>query len=431
MEPGIFGIIRPVLLWPEGISAHLSEAHLDAILAHEVCHVRRRDNLAAALHMLVSAAFWFHPLVWWLGVRLIEERERACDEEVLQSGSNRQTYAESILKICEFCVGSPLPCVSGVSGAGLKNRISRIMTEPVSHNLTFVKKLLLSASAALVVTVPLALGLLSARQTQAASRTQESTSVPAAYEVISFKSSPLRPDNSGTTLARILVKPDRLTVTNFTLSALIRSAYGVTSFQILGAPSWISSEKYDIDAKLDESAVSKEGALSIEERNRLNLHRLRALLAGRFKLALHRETRELPVYALLTANDGLKLQASRPDSNPAERIHHIFMDSDRLSAEAVTMASFGDMLSERLRRNVVDETGLTGNYDITLHWAPDESQPLRDLDGKPVSDGKLPPAYPDPAFFTALQDQLGLRLESQIAPVEVLVIDHAEQPSEN
>jgi uncharacterized protein (TIGR03435 family) len=180
---------------------------------------------------------------------------------------------------------------------------------------------------------------------------------------------------------------------------------------------------------LDESAVSKEGALSIEERNRLNLHRLRAILAGRFKLTLHRETRDLPVYALLTANDGPKLQASRPDSNPAARVHHVFMDSDRLSVEAVTMASFGDMLSERLRRNVVDKTGLTGNYDITLH--SDGSQPQRDLDGRPLANGKLPPAYPDPAFFTALQDQLGLRLESQTAPVEVLVIDHAEEPSEN
>jgi uncharacterized protein (TIGR03435 family) len=95
------------------------------------------------------------------------------------------------------------------------------------------------------------------------------------------------------------------------------------------------------------------------------------------------------------------------------------------------MASFGDLLSERLRRNVPDKTGLTGNYDITLHWTPDESHPPRDLDGKPVSDSRLPPAYPDPAFFTALQDQLGLRLESQTAPVEVLVIDRAEQPSEN
>jgi len=108
LEPGVLGIARPALVWPEGISDRLEDAHLDAILAHEVWHVRRHDNLAAMVHMLVEAIFWFHPLVWWLGGRLVEERERACDEEVLQSGSDRQVYAESILKICEFCVGSPL-----------------------------------------------------------------------------------------------------------------------------------------------------------------------------------------------------------------------------------------------------------------------------------------------------------------------------------
>ena len=86
LEPGIFGISRPVLVWPEGISEHLEDAHLEAILAHELWHVRRRDNLAAAIHMFVEAMFWFHPLVWWLGARLVEERERACDEEVLESG---------------------------------------------------------------------------------------------------------------------------------------------------------------------------------------------------------------------------------------------------------------------------------------------------------------------------------------------------------
>ena len=120
LEPGIFGVLRPVLLWPEGISARLEDAHLEAILAHELRHVRRRDNLAAAIHMVVEAIFWFHPLVWWLGARLVEERERSCDEEVLQLGSERKTYAESILKVCEFCVESPLACVSGVAGADLK-----------------------------------------------------------------------------------------------------------------------------------------------------------------------------------------------------------------------------------------------------------------------------------------------------------------------
>jgi bla regulator protein BlaR1 len=141
LEPGIFGIARPVLVWPMGISDRLEDSHLEAILAHEVWHVRRRDNLAPALHMFVEAIFWFHPLVWWLGARLVEERERACDEAVLESGSDRQVYAESILKICEFCVGSPLACVSGVTGADLKRRIARIMTEGTMRKLDFSKKL--------------------------------------------------------------------------------------------------------------------------------------------------------------------------------------------------------------------------------------------------------------------------------------------------
>jgi len=114
-EPGIFGMVRPVLVWPEGISEKLENEHLEAVLAHELWHVRRRDNMAAAIHMIVEAIFWFHPLVWWLGARLVDERERACDEQVLESGSERHIYAESILKVCEFCVGSPLACVAGVT----------------------------------------------------------------------------------------------------------------------------------------------------------------------------------------------------------------------------------------------------------------------------------------------------------------------------
>jgi bla regulator protein blaR1 len=98
IEPGVFGIVRPVLLLPEGIAGRLTQPQLEAIIAHELCQVRRRDNLTAAIHMLVEAIFWFHPLVWWLGVRLIDERERACDEEVLQAGRQAKVYAGSILK---------------------------------------------------------------------------------------------------------------------------------------------------------------------------------------------------------------------------------------------------------------------------------------------------------------------------------------------
>jgi bla regulator protein blaR1 len=162
LEPGIFGILRPLLLWPAGISHKLQDAHLEAILTHEVQHVRRRDNLAAAMHMVVEAVFWFHPLVWWLGARLVEERERACDEEVLRLGNEPEIYAESILKTCEFCVASPLACVSGVTGADLKQRIVRIMTQRSVDKLGFLKKLLLVAIGTGAVAAPIIGGLIKA-----------------------------------------------------------------------------------------------------------------------------------------------------------------------------------------------------------------------------------------------------------------------------
>src|SRR5579863_6139429 len=119
LEPGVFGIFTPVLLLPESIFDRLTPAQLQAVIEHELCHVRHRDNLAAAIHMFVETLFWFHPLVWWIGKRMVEERERACDEEVLQLGSEPRIYAEGILNICKLYVESPMPCVSGVTGADL------------------------------------------------------------------------------------------------------------------------------------------------------------------------------------------------------------------------------------------------------------------------------------------------------------------------
>jgi bla regulator protein blaR1 len=159
IEPGIFGIFRPVLLWPATISEHLQDSHLKAILAHEVSHARSRDNLAAAMHMAVEAIFWFHPIVWWLGARLVEERELACDEEVLQLGNLPAIYAESILRTCEFCVGSDLACVSGVTGAELKKRIVRIMTPALAEKLGTGRRLLLAAVGIAAVGGPVLFGL--------------------------------------------------------------------------------------------------------------------------------------------------------------------------------------------------------------------------------------------------------------------------------
>jgi TonB family protein len=177
-EPGVFGIAVPVLLWPEGISDGLGDAQLEAILTHEARHIQQRDNLTAAIQMIVEAIFWFHPLVWWMGSRLVAERERACDEDVLAMGSEPGVYAAGILKVCEFCLKTPLPCISGVSGGDLKKRMVWIMTNRVSHEFGFRKKLVIGVAALLSIAGPVAVGLVHASDTRGGSDAR-STSIAA------------------------------------------------------------------------------------------------------------------------------------------------------------------------------------------------------------------------------------------------------------
>jgi GWxTD domain-containing protein len=136
---------------------------LEPIIAHEMFHVRGRDNLAAAMHTVVQALFWFHPLVWWLGIRLVAERERACDEAVLQSGHDPAAYAEGILKVCKSNLMMPA-CVAGVSGSNLKKRIEVIMENRGTQNLNLGKKLLLTFAGAGLLAGPVFAGMMNAAQ---------------------------------------------------------------------------------------------------------------------------------------------------------------------------------------------------------------------------------------------------------------------------
>ncbi len=291
LEPGVFGIFRPVLLLPRGIANHLTPPQLDAILAHELCHVRRRDNLAAAIHMLVEAIFWFHPLVWWLGARLMEERERACDEEVLRRGSDPQVYAEGILRVCQFYLEPRIACVSGITGADLKKRIEDIMTRGIAHNLGLARKLLLTAMAIAAVVGPFAIGLLNAPRIHAQSPAAPTPRVE--FEVASIK-----PSKSGSENSSFHGNPGGgFTASNTSLQELIEIAYHVKNPQISGAPSWLNSERFDIVAKAAPHTRVEQFAPMFQ-----------TLLADRFKLATHRETKVLPGYALVVAKTGSKLQ---------------------------------------------------------------------------------------------------------------------------
>ena len=411
----------------QGISEHLTDAHLEAIIAHELCHVRRRDNLAAAMHMVVEAIFWFHPLVWWLGARLMEERERACDEEVLQLGNPPQVYAESILKTCEFSVGSPLACISGVTGADLKTRITRIMSGQVARKLDFRRKLLLGAAFILAVAAPIAAGILHANPRRAESQAQNTIALLPPYATVS-----ITPNKSGSDRPPLIMfGPDGFSAKNASLQQVIRLVYGVEDDRIVGAPAWLASDKYDVEAKEESTGADDPGKLSLNERVSEQGHMVQAVLVDRLKLDVHRETRDLTVLTLAIAKGGPKLQESKPgdtysngfngpgpDGVARPRGIH-FAGNNRLIAQGVPVGTLQAHLAWQLRRTILDETGLSGTYDFTLQLP----------NGIPLGiDNPTPPESYEPALSSAIEQQLGLKLEPRKASMEVLVIDHVEKP---
>ncbi len=444
MEPGIFGFVRPMLLLPANLASRLGREHFEAVLAHELCHVRRRDNLASAIHMLVEAVFWFHPLVWWMGARLVEERERACDEEVLKLGNDREVYAESILKTCQHYLESPLACMSGISGSDLKVRIVRIMTADIAKKLSRGRRLLLAVAGLAAVSGPIVLGILNAPPSRAQEAVAAGTPAPK-FEVASIK-----PSNESGGLFRVGLDPSgRFIANNITVKFLLEQAFGMKDSQISGVPGWVDSEHYDIQAKAEDSFAQQK--LSRDERFRQVTLMMQSLLADRFKLVVRHETKELPVYALTVAKGGSKLHEaapgpSEPDSPPPPPPPGgprgpggppgrggIRMMPGEFNANAVGMDRLADILARIVGRVVVNETGLTGQYDFTLKWTPEQGEGpmMRGPVGPPPADAPPPPDPNGPTIFSALQEQLGLKLESQKSPIDTIVIEHVERPSEN
>jgi bla regulator protein blaR1 len=428
IEPGVFGIVHPVLLWPAGISAYLDDAQIDSIVAHEVEHVRRRDNLTAAIHMIVEAMFWFHPAVRWIGWRLLEERERACDEKVLERNARPETYAQSILKVCAFCLEPPEPCVAGVSGSDLKRRVLRIMTHRSLVNLSLLRRVALGAAAVLLVAVPVGFGVLHAMQMPAADSSVASDVSP---QVPRYEVSTIKPTASDEMQSRMWVTPDGVSLQGVPIQVVLREAFQFQDDRIVGAPGWVRTNRYDVEAKVSPEDAPKLEKLKLDQRRSM----LILLLEERFHLKYHHEMRELPSYWLMVAKGGPKLKEAKQESAPGadgQRMPRgrMFMDRGRVQGEGVSLEFLAQVLSRQLGRSVIDKTGLTGNYDYTLQWTPDNASPPPGADpGLPRNDASSDVA--GPSIFTALQEQLGLRLESSKGPVDVIVIDHIDLPSEN
>jgi uncharacterized protein (TIGR03435 family) len=533
MEPGVFGIIRPVLLWPEGIARQMDDAHLESVLAHEVCHVQRRDNLTSAIHMLVEAIFWFHPVVWWMERQLVKERERACDEAVLQLGNEAAVYAESILNVCKLYTEPSIACMSGVTGSELKQRIARIMSGQGVRKLDLRRKAMLALACVLAVGVPLAAGFLRAAngQTQPAQENgneksgiagtwQGTEHTPDGHDLrmvlkiakdekgalsgsvysldqgemagtlggsVRFQEGKLRFVNdfpgltyegtmladgnsmSGTmtyakrslplALARAKpgtewvipaapakiapmapdAKPDvevatvkphepgneqmafqthggTLVIKNLTLGFMMSFAYGRPVRQITGKPGWMDTDKWDIEAKADTPGEPNPSQLKVM---------MQKLFAERFGLQVHEGKRKMAAYALIVSKDGLKMTKATDASGPAQLLY----PRGVLISKSMNVADLAQVLqSYILGQPIVDKTGLEGRWAFTLRWTPDETQ---------FPDAPESLRHPEddanawPPLFTAIQKQLGLKLEAQKADVPVLVVDHVDHPSPN
>jgi uncharacterized protein (TIGR03435 family) len=527
LEPGVFGVFRPIMLLPEGIGNRLTAAQLKGVIAHELCHVDHWDNLMAAIQMFVETVFWFHPLVWWIGKRMVEERELACDEEVLRLGSEPRAYAEGILEVCKLYLESPLVCVSGVAGSNLRKRVVAIMRNRVGVGLSPARKIVLSIAGALALLAPIGVGIVNAPVVRAQSAPAKDITGPW-QGVLSV------PENGAKRDLRILLQiskdggrwkattysldegaqpfggtisltgqsfklpipglrgafegkldPEAGTLTgvwitaagstplnlkhvkdgeaweapsrptrikpmaadadpafdvtslklsnserrgkgfgtrgteyftfNTTLSDMIVVAYNLNRRQIVGAPGWVDSVKYDLLAKPGGEGQPNQRQWKIM---------FQKMMVDRFQLGFHREKKELTVYAIVSGKGAPKI--TRSQSDPNGPISLVFHGPGDLPAKNVTMAQFAGILqSSVLDRPVVDQTGISGRYDFHLVWTPDESQ-LRPTDGARPDDPDAPPN-----LFAAMQEQLGLRLISTKAEVDVLVIDHAEKASEN
>jgi bla regulator protein BlaR1 len=461
-EPGVVGFLRPVLILPAQLLERLNPRQLDAVLAHELSHVRRRDNFFAAVHMGVEAILWFHPLVWWIGSRMLEERELACDEEVLRMGYEPADYVEALLKVCRFYSESALPCVSGVTGADVKKRLRTILTGKLPTELNASRKVLLALAAGAVLVLPIAVGVVDAPAVNA----QAPPSAPPtpanaiqggrpAFEVASIRrcteadftaylnslggrDGDSGPRGGGGGAKNLGGDPGMLRLVCTPLQRLIPQAFlrypdgspiypngppVGTGPLVQGGPAWIG-DRYTIIAKPEtpQSMAMMAGPM------------LQALLEDRFKLKLHRGTKDISAYALVVAKGGARLPPPRACSAgapPAMRVDpgqprpcnfQTFTDAG-MDAYGWGMANLATVLSSHLSRPVVDKTGVTGSYDFHLDL------PLPPPPGAPGIDD---PNTPD--LLGNVNDavqKLGLKLEPTKGSTEFVVIDHIERPTEN
>ena len=417
--PVTVGWLHPEVILPEGWR-EWPPAQVDAVLAHEREHARRRDPLVQWLALLNRAVFWFHPLAWWLERRLAALAEEACDTAVLERGHNPREYAGYLLDLARAVArkGARVD-VQGMAmpGPALGQRLRQILEGAPAPRISRTR-LASAAAACTIASAVFAAGAVDRRAPVPALLAQVQTTPatpPPAFEVASVK--PNKSGDSAPGIGRggaMRFEGGRLAMENVSLWKCIGIAYGIGEDKdyAISGPDWLKSERYDIIAKLPAGAAPDQARLMLQ-----------GLLAERFKLAVHRESKVLAAYALTAGKGGAKLQEAEPGNG------RMSIGRGRLTAQKQGMPHFADILSQLVDRPVVDKTELKKVYDFNLEWTPDQTQPPDLGEG---GERRAVDSPPGPSIYTALQEQLGLKLEPQKLPVQVLIIDHAEKvPTEN
>jgi len=329
------------------------------------------------------------------------------------------------------------------------------MAQRSAYALSATRRLLLCAAGALLIAAPIGFGVLHGQSSPAAAANSpqpfEWTPDLPKYEVATIK-----PSSEEDGRVRMMLTPDGAELNGVQLPMLLQQAFGVERDRIVGVPDWARSRRFDIAAKVAPEDAPKLDKLKMEQRRAMIL----PLLQERFGLKFHHETRELPMYSLVVAKGGPKLKASTTPVSPPPGVPAapngpsspdqpgraaglsrqgpggpgmMRISPGAIEANGGATSFLAHALSNLVGRSVVDNTGLTGNYDYNLHWTPDESLMPRGGpgDGGPHLQADAPIDPNGPTLFTALEEQLGLKLESQKGKVDVIVIDHIDPPSEN
>jgi uncharacterized protein (TIGR03435 family) len=441
--PVTCGLVRPVILLPAD-ACTWSEGDLHRAVLHELEHVARADWAGQCAARIACAIYWFHPLVWMAWRELALEAERACDDAVLRR-AEPDDYASQLVGLArrlEAASHPPLPAMA--RSRDLPTRVRAVLDHAQARGRAGTARLAVAA-AVVMLTVAAIAPLRAVAQPQSAALVADDGD-PASLP--SFEVASIRRNTSGEEERFFQRQPGgRFNVRNMPLRALITFAYDLQGFQLQGGPDWITADRFDIVAKAegDPEPVS----LGSPGGDPLRLM-LRSLLAERFNLVMHEETRELPIFELVVARRdgtlGPQLRPASVDCNEeaaarraAERAGAppragvapngpgtcgLTMNPVRIAFGGMPLSALTGGLAGMVGRVVVDRTGLTGNWEFELKFAPDPARLPPGIDLPPIDDTL-------PSLFTALEEQLGLKLEPSRGPVEVMVIDSVEQPEEN